>query len=296
MNLTVHPTDFTIGAANYFSLIRSFCELIRATIDLAYEQFQSIEYVNRLVVSPSLFTQQLLSNANQFIHRTTSQFFSLLLYAREMTSTNNLLSSFVSGAHLFFDTGDTVKSRSKRFELQTSCAISTDIWQSGAFIISGDADFIVVLEWNIPGIAYGCFSIESVIHSTMECWYDWQCMQTFTSLVSKRLSIPFVPPRILNISMTRFNATATFNQILSELMVEEWTTHVNFSSFFIQCSPRSCSYRRTMRDGLVTVIKNIVGIYGGLKRVLHILAPVIVYLVYSIYSYFSNRKNAVQGN
>ncbi|CAF3711164.1 unnamed protein product [Rotaria sp. Silwood1] len=99
-----------------------------------------------------------------------------------------------------------------------------------------------------------CYPLEALLHSTLECFYDQQCVdatKTFKALNSSA-------------SISRFDLNATFEAILEELMIEQYSINVSYKNYFDQCTLSSCSYSYNARQETIDLITSFLGLYGGL--------------------------------
>lgn len=288
INGTLSPSDFVNDAQNYFALLESLCILARKSIELAQKDFESFEYVNRLVVPRQQFEQQMSKYISAFISRTTEDFVRSIIYFRDFTSRNHLLSVSPSFGKFFIRPDFTITSTSKIMWGGIPCVLSTDYFHWSEFSVQG-TDMVSLQDWSIPGVAVGCSSIDSIMHSTFECWFDSKCISQFVDLASRRLLSPIITPKSLNSSLTRFRLNEKISAIVNELLIEQWFSSANYSSFFAKCAVISCNYTTTIRDDRSTIFGNIAGIYGGLKQMLHVFIPLFVYLVYKIHGIYRRR-------
>ncbi len=84
---------------------------------------------------------------------------------------------------------------------------------------------------------------------------------------------------ILNENLTsRFYVNSTVFDIMNALMIENWTENINYSLYYNNCNPISCSYTIIKRFNISTVLATILGLIGGLSVALHIILPPIIKL------------------
>lgn len=291
INKTLSFVDFASDGGAYFMTMKTFCDLARTTITIVKESFETIEYINRYLISRQQFEQQMKSYIDAFISQTEDDFIRSISYFRDLTSRNNMLSTSALLRKLYISRDFTVRSGSGGDSLNKACVISSDYSRPSLF-----AKFVsqttYISEWEIPGIAFGCSMIDSLMQSTFECWYNESCIQNFSYYTSQRLYVPFRAPKMLNLSMTKFDLKTKISSIVYKLMVEEWYSSTNYTAFFSICAPKSCNYTAMVRDDRSTVLGNIVGIYGGLKRILNVFIPLLAYLVYKMYLYCYHRHQA----
>ncbi len=78
---------------------------------------------------------------------------------------------------------------------------------------------------------------------------------------------------------SRFYVNSTVSDIMNALMIENWTENINYSFYYNNCNPISCSYTIIKRFNILTVLTTILGLIGGLSVVLGIILPPIIKLV-----------------
>ncbi len=130
--------------------------------------------------------------------------------------------------------------------------------------------FEFVNGWNV-----GCWPIESLLVSTLESFYNQTIFnQIFTNINSSILPDHF---NALNISKnSTFNSDSPLEILVDQLFVEQWIKKLNYSSYFSQCQPQFCQYNINQRPATLYIITSLLGLYGGLSIVLHLIIPYII--------------------
>jgi hypothetical protein len=91
----------------------------------------------------------------------------------------------------------------------------------------------------ISGLVQSCLPVDSVLASTLQCFYDTSCIQMLIEWRSFDSSNITIDPRVLNTTPldpminSRFSPNTTLNDIVSQLFIENWTDSVNFSFHII---------------------------------------------------------------
>lgn len=78
----------------------------------------------------------------------------------------------------------------------------------------------------------------------------------------------------------------TVSNLLSSLFVENQTTNIDYSKYFQQCLPVSCTYTSTDRTDFSYTITLFVSLYGGLIIILRLLAPFLTLILFEPRRYF----------
>lgn len=139
-------------------------------------------------------------------------------------------------------------------------------------IINYDRNATKTFEYDVPGLVTGCFPMNSLFVSTLECLYDQMCV----NVIQQNLALSIDESRfaILNSSLNRRNETV--NEILNRLMVDKWNLRINYSSYFDVCSPLFCTYNFVSRRGWTYFLATVIGIFGGLVKIVHIVIRLVV--------------------
>ena len=129
-------------------------------------------------------------------------------------------------------------------------------------------------EWNtvvslaIPGLIRKCYSFDSFLFSTLECFFsNSSCFPILMFYLEK--SFFYYDSDVLWIAMKPLVHTPTKNHfgpntllltIVKELMIEQWNLNISFDHYYEACIPNSCSYSLMahtdsfVRDNLKTSI------------------------------------------
>jgi hypothetical protein len=128
-----------------------------------------------------------------------------------------------------------------------------------------------VLFQVLPGLLKGCFIQEATLQSTLECFYNQSCLDATYSYFGLMHSANFTA---LNSTVpSRFNATSIISDLITEMMVEEWTYKSSHSSFYNVCRPLFCSYSFVGKNNLSVIISIAIGLIGGLNTILMLIVP-----------------------
>jgi len=165
-----------------------------------------------------------------------------------------------------------------------ACVCSSQFSCTEQIMLQQNTTRIPVQGWYI-----GCYMIDSLLDSTLECYYNETCIDLIYDLMPSvnfygvvwNSSIP--RPQSLNSSlaeMSLFPVNLTIRDCLQELLVNKWNPMTNFSKYYQECQPTECSYTASIRKDLLVVVTTLVGLLGGLSAALHLLAPIAVRILY----------------
>jgi hypothetical protein len=126
--------------------------------------------------------------------------------------------------------------------------------------------FRIHLLFHVPGINVGCFILDAVLQSNLSCLYNTSCLSRLNTY--------------LNSSSLTFNATALevsnssipiVNDLVDQLMVDEWSFNASYDSYFAQCNPLTCTYTYAKQFDILFIITTVMGIIGGVVTILMLL-------------------------
>jgi beta-lactamase regulating signal transducer with metallopeptidase domain len=84
----------------------------------------------------------------------------------------------------------------------------------------------------------------------------------------------------LNVSLSiQFFENSTIDDLLNQLMVEEWNSSSMYDNYYSQCQPSKCSYTRTAKNSAIYIVTTLIGLIGGLITVLKLIVPRLVMFV-----------------
>ncbi len=65
---------------------------------------------------------------------------------------------------------------------------------------------------------------------------------------------------------------------LNYLLIDKWSTKINYSKYFNNCNPSSCTYTTTDKINFSYGITMFISLYGGLIMILRLIVPFLVYI------------------
>ena len=129
----------------------------------------------------------------------------------------------------------------------------------------------------VPGIYTGCYIIESLLQSNLQCFYNQTCINQLLSylLSSSSMNVTALDKSLL----VRFLETSTIEELLNELMVEEWNSSIMYENYYNECQPTQCTYTHETKNNVIYIVTTLVGLIGGLITVLKLIVPRLVKIV-----------------
>ena len=121
---------------------------------------------------------------------------------------------------------------------------------------------------QISGLSVGCQAFDSIMGSTLQCFYDNYCLLQLFNQTNIRP---------LNTSInSSFSIDTEVKDLVDKFFIESWINEKDFDSFFQQCQPIQCSYSYNARGNLAFVITTMLSLVGGLFAALKIVSSLIV--------------------
>lgn len=265
--------DFRQHGSFVFRALKSLCNRANETIVNSLARFYTDQYVSVDLTPFDLFKLRSESFFNQFVSSTTSNFLSSLSIIREIIQINALHSLLHSGS----------MPRSK----ETDPYLSIDFMKYGNIscterpshfdeIALGISPYDTIL-FRIPGLYTGCYMLEALLRSNLQCFYDEWCSEAVISFFN---TIDRYNDTMLDASIaSRFSTTTPINNILENLMVENWTWSSDYESYFNTCRPIECTYIDITRNDFIYVVTLVISLMGGLVTILEFFVPRSVSLI-----------------
>ncbi|CAF1464053.1 unnamed protein product [Adineta steineri] len=247
-----------------------------------------------------MITKQLLSEENFNLHinsmineaksNAPSTFIRLLSLLRATNHGNAIVSAYGTNYQYLAADDSTFQSilytQAMIYDDNCSCQLNSTCIISASFIEINSTQPI-----TIKGLKMGCTPSESLLASTLECFYDQSCINLIQTMAGYSTYITPIP---LNITNSRFLMNITVMNLINDLFIEKWSAIMNYSSYFHKCSPMICSYTYIQQLDSFYTLAYLLGLYGGLTIVLKWISPKIVYFINKIYQRRKKTTNSIK--
>lgn len=226
----------------------------------------------------------------------------LISFLRLTTSSSQLMTGLGTNSFLYMLSNDSslANSNINSYQLKSNsspcycltvsnCPVPGAIYPSQQIPTFGQYNVETFGTGSVPikGIQVGCFALESVLASTLECYYDASCLELLVPNSTLFTPLASTPP-------SRFPQDTTIETLLNELMVEEWQVNMSFPSYYAGCAPKSCTYSFNQQNGFLIILTTIVALVGGLNTILRLFIPLIVQLATQIKRRLQSKQDSVQ--
>ena len=156
------------------------------------------------------------------------------------------------------------------------------------------------MAYEIPGIVAGCFPLDSLLLSTLECFYsNSECFSIVLDYIQKayywNVKYPEwfdVRPLIYDSELSHFPPDTLILKIIQNVMIEQWTVSFSYEKFYQTCAPTYCTYTQFVRTNSIVKLWIIfISMIGGLVVSLRLITP---QLVKFFDRFWSKTKSQVQ--
>lgn len=133
---------------------------------------------------------------------------------------------------------------------------------------------------TILGLMTGCYPLEELLQSSLECFYDEKCFQMMTISSSSGTSLAEISSLVLNASIpSRYHPNTTVEEILNNIFIEEWTINISYEEYYKVCAPSSCSHFYLESASILEIVTNLLSLYDGVTIIIeNIIVPLIIHL------------------
>ena len=280
--------DFRILGLQQFRVLAALCQQAEDVIAASLSQFYSNYYVSAVATSVALLRSQADALVQQFISSTTNSFSSSLRLIRDTTQANQLMSGLTTNYYLSLSNNSLVPfPTSFTYDDDCDCR-SSSACISNVVIFNGTLSEFTISD--VPGFYAGCFVLEALRQSFLECLYNQTCLieLQFNMQSTTSLNVTALDPS----ASVQYRPDTTIGVIVDELMVEAWNWSTTHEDYYAACQPDACSYTVIAKNGAVYIVTTLIGLIGGLVTALKLLIPRFVSL---IFKRIQNRKrNGVQ--
>ena len=185
--LRYHKFDFMWHSLSYFHRLQNLCSLADLWLVNEYKYFASQLFVNTQLIAPASFDIQAKQLLESFGHQTLPAFVHTLQNTDILTISNGFIPvlSALYDLRVYFSLNDSNEAQVRVVPtdfIGCSCLLQpTKCSQLAGFYSCAVDNDTFNLLWMVPGIRIGCLPLQSIFHSTLECWYSDRCYRTVSS-------------------------------------------------------------------------------------------------------------------
>ena len=142
---------------------------------------------------------------------------------------------------------------------------------------------------QLQGLYVGCMPFDSIMKSTLECFYNEHCLSQLFFYVENIHSLNF------DVNSVYSNDTK-IDFLIQQLFVENISITKNFESLYLECKPNKCFYSYSSNGNLAFIILTILSLIGGLYVVLQVMSIFIIQFYQKIKIKCSERSTNSQND
>ena len=250
LTLRFPPTDFRASATGQFQLLTSLCQLSEQTVHDSLSQLMTNDLINTQMLSSDQLDQRLQQIIDEFQFTTPNSFLNALNLIREMIGANMFMSLLNTNWKFISDSvinlGWTIHTETVAYG-ECDCGLSRKCIQPSR------------------GMMVGCYPIEALLQTTLECFYDQQCIDSDGHFPKLNIS---------SLEISPFNMNTTIESMLNHLMVEQYFINISYATYFNQCAPSSCTYSYIGYQSTLDTITSLISLYGGVVIITRCIAVI----------------------
>ena len=224
--------DFRTYGSAQFQALAGFCRLSDMHIRQSISSLRTNSLISPQLLPEPVFRSQTNAAVGEYQLTVPNTFRTQLQFMKETTRANKLVSGLQTNSMLRYvqswDNTTIIDLLTIRYQHmnKTICDCGTDLdcnIPSGIYDLYGETTQQsypgnVAILMTIPGLSSGCTPVNSMLSSTLECFYDQSCVDELISFfpTTERFTAMLTPEK------TRFLRNATVQSVTDLLMVEEW--------------------------------------------------------------------------
>ena len=266
----LYHLDYRRNAAFQFQLLATLCKWAKQTINSSLDVFLQTPFVGAQVVPKETFELEIDQIINEWQSGTTTRFLHTTELIRTTNHGNMLINSVFNAEFTMEQTTGLIRVKSRDFDGCSCFATQTCHTEMAIYDYRLGSNKTTSL-FTVRNFFFGCSPLESLLMSTLECFYQGECIQILTDYIVQNVTSIFTP-----LDELQSQPNDPIQYILQNLMVTSWSNHVSFSSFYRSCSPASCTYEYYRSVTALFLVTTIIGIAGGLSLILSILTLIIL--------------------
>jgi hypothetical protein len=282
--------DFRFWGLGFFDTLEKLCTLAQITVANSLTAFGSSTLLTDQVMSRTQFDIQLNATLNHMEMSIPMSFARTLELLRTTTQGNALMTVYsLNWKFVLNEKNNSVLSVPVNYNTNNenrtcSCATSRSCSMAVQLFTSNSTPY-----HSIDGMRISCSLIESVLLSSLSCFYSSSCINALLEAIpmdgDDTLFFWLMPPdafKPLNASSSRFAVNETLETVTTEMFIDSWIRNVSYEKFFYICAPTQCTSTYRYRFNFFDVFTLFLTVFNGITIGLRFLVPYLVELVTKI--------------
>ncbi|CAF2973757.1 unnamed protein product [Rotaria sp. Silwood2] len=284
----IHSDDFRSWAIVFFNFLEKYCEQATITVADVIEQFKSDLFVSSEVMFPILFETQIEMILKLF-QKSTS-----ILFARQLQMFRNIS----VGHGLISNLGINIELKLDRIAVDAPVLVIPKTYKNGTCSCATSSNCVELasfynrthdIVYTIEKIYTGCFILESILHSSLTCFFSNSCMidlMSATNLGNPNLAalteIMDISPLEFASPISNFNINDTIETMVYQLFIDSWSNETSYERYYNACAPIKCIYLKEKRLNVIYAVTIFLTVINGLLLGLRSVVPLFVRLLYKL--------------
>lgn len=289
--------DFRRWGAHFFGVLKDFCYIAKQNVESSVSELRSRRFIIDQMISREEFVKEINSIIKHFyssisaVFRRNLEIFLLIAHSDAFFSRLDLnwrlfMSEIYNPNATFYSTP--VHLHNSNTHTNCSCATSR-LCFTEVDLFDYD-NWALVSYHTIPGLYRGCSLIETVLQSSLGCFYSSECINSLIYAISNHSYIstmywPMLLEKIepLNDSLSRFFKNDSLSTVINAMFIESWMSNISYENFFSACAINECTFSYYYHFDFMYIVRTFLSVYSGLILFLQYISPLTVLLFNNVY-------------
>ena len=276
INGSYYVADFRLIGSAHFQVLKSLCQLISQYLNDRLQTLYSSSFVSSKALDKNGLQSTIDGLMQDFQLNVPLIFKSRLELITQLMFSNQLLPALDSTFDLsYYNDDQSINNTQISTNLRTIvnddgsscfCYYSYDCKEQSGIYYQNKTfpTFYHRLLVEIKGFYAGCTSINALLQSTLESFYNQSCLDEIFDYLPYENNFT----ALTTSNNTRFLINSTIQSMVNELMLEELIYNISHENYYKQCKPHICTYVQIERNSFYHILTTIIGLLGGLTLAL----------------------------
>ena len=268
---SLYQGDFLLSGYSTFQALYTLCQMSNRTISDGLIQFYSNQYISTFTTPKDTFLLGIQPLINEFISSTMNSFRLSFKLIRNTTMVNQIMSASLS--NYIIPSGPDPDGFLRPFTQSyygRSCTTSPEC----VTLYPVKNHPMMEPGFYMPDFYFGCYIVEALLQSTLECFYDQLCINRIQSYITYTSPMNVTP--LDSTLSSQYFVKSRIDDLVNNLMMEQWNSSITYENYYKQCEPKQCTYIYTTKNSAVSIVTVLFGLVGGLVTVLKLIVPRLV--------------------
>jgi hypothetical protein len=134
-------------------------------------------------------------------------------------------------------------------------------------------------SFHVPGMYFGCYIVESLLQSNLACFYNQSCIDELRLALNSTVTLNMTA--LDPIIQSQYAPNETIENIVNQLMVEQWINTTSHKLYYDRCHPVVCTYTYISKKNWLAILTFIITPIGGLNIILKFIVPRVIMILRS---------------